>query len=397
MKFNFDEIVERKGTYSLKWDAGDLLKAGGLAHDFNADTLPVFIADMDFACPPCIVDALHKAVDKRIYGYTSETSLPHYANAVMHWFKTRFDWQFKKEDIIYVDGTVEALKFAIRAYSEKGDGIMITRPVYGPFTSAIEGEKRIVVNSNLINTNGYYTMDFEDIAKKAREQNVKMFILCSPHNPVGRVWEKQELLKLVEICEENNIILISDEVHCDLIRKGEKHYPISTIAKNKKNIVTLTAINKTFNTAGLKCTNAIIEDEQLRNKFQNVIDHLMPSPFAIAALVAGYTDGEQWLSELNDYLDANIDFAIEFIEKHMPKVKVYRPQGTYVLWMDMRAYNMSEQELFKRIYADANLILESGTIFDADGGEGFQRICLSAPKATVQKALERMALHLNKE
>ncbi len=396
MTFNFDEIIQRKGTYSFKWDAGKELKELGLAANFDSETLPVFIADMDFACPPCIVSALHEAVDRRIYGYTSETSLPHYSNAVMNWFKGRFNWAFNKEDIVYVDGTVEALKFAIRAYSEKGDGVMITRPVYGPFTSVIKGEKRRVVNSNLINTDGYYTMDFDDIAKKASDSDVKMFILCSPHNPCGRVWQKEELLKLVQICEENNIILISDEVHCDLIRKGERHYPISTIAQNKENIVTLTAINKTFNTAGLMCTNAIIENENLRNKFKEATGHIMPSPFAIAALIAGYSEAEEWLSQLNEYIDANIDFALEFIKENMPKVKAWRPQGTYVLWMDMRAYNMSDEELFERIYNDANVILEQGTIFDEENGAGFQRICLSSPRAIIKQALERIAASLNR-
>ncbi len=394
MKYNFDEYIERRGTYSIKWDGGDLLKQAGLAPNFNSETIPVFTADMDFACPPPIVEALHKTVDNRIFGYTSESCLPHYANAVKHWFKSRFNWQFNSEDILYVNGTVEAVKIAIEAYSKKGEGVIITRPIYGPFTSCIEFLQRKVVNSQLNCENGYYTMNFEDIEQKAKQPENKMFILCSPHNPTGRVWKKEELIRLSDICKANGVLLVSDEVHCDLIRKEHTHYPLLNISEHSDNIVMLTAINKTFNTAGLKCTNAIITDEKLRQTYAKTLNMVMPGPFGIAAVQAGYNECEEWVNQLNEYLDANIDFALDFIAKNMPNVKAYRPEGTYVLWMDMRELNLSDEEIFERIYNKANVILEPGVMFDPENGMGFQRICLSSPRALLKQAFERIKHHL---
>ncbi len=395
MKYNFDEIVDRRGTYSVKWDGGELLKQLGMAVRFDEETLPLFTADMDFPCPQPVVDALHRVADNRIYGYTIHSCLPDYTEAVVNWFKRRFNWEFNSSDVMYVDGTVEAIKVAIEAYTEKGDGVMITRPVYGPFTGSIEGMGRVVVNSQLINDNGYYTMDFADIEAKAKDPSVKLFIHCSPHNPSGRVWTKEESQTLARICRENDVILVSDEVHCDLIREGVTHYPLSVVVEDKSNIVMLTAINKTFNTAGLKCSNAIIEDEELRKKYNKALGMKMPNPFSIAAVVAAYNEGEEWLSQLNEYIDGNIDWAISFLAEHMPKVKVWRPEGTYVLWMDMREYGMTDEQIVDNIYNKANVILEGGKLFDPEL-KGYQRICLSSPRPLIREAFYKIALYMNK-
>ena len=390
MKYNFDEHVERRGTYSMKWDGGPLMKEFGMDLDFNDKTLPIFTADMDFACPQPVIDALHKVVDQRIFGYTSEKCLPEYNNAVIRWFRDKHDWQIEPEQILYVDGTVEGLRICVQAFSKPGDGVLITRPVYGPFTSAVEGAGRKVVNSDLLEENGYYTMDFEDIAQKAKDPNVTMFILCSPHNPTGRVWKKEELQKLAQICLENDVILVSDEVHCDLIRQENKHYPVAAVA-DPKNIVMLTAINKTFNTAGLKCSNAVIADPDLRAKYKKAAGMKMPTPFTVAALVAAYNEGDEWLEQVNEYITGNIDWVLGFMKEHMPKVKCRRPEGTYVLWMDFRDYGLSAQQIHDKIYKNANVILEGGSMFDPDKGDGFERVCLSSPRPLIQEAFQRIA------
>lgn len=390
MKYNFDEYVERRGTYSMKWDAGEMIQRMGLTKTFDENTIPIFTADMDFPCPQPVIDALHKVVDQRIFGYTSQSALPDYNNAIIRWFRDRHQWEIDPEWISYVDGTVTGVNVAIRAFSEPGDGVLITRPIYGPFTSAIEGNGRRVVNSQLLEKDGYYTMDFADIEAKAKDPSVKIFILCSPHNPSGRVWTKEELQTLADICQRNDVVLVSDEVHCDLIRRGNKHYPVAAVADNQ-NIVMLTALNKTFNTAGLKCSNAIIANPDLRARYKKALGFKTASPFTIAALVAAYTQGDEWLEQIIDYIDGNIDWAIAFLKEHMPKVKCRRPEGTYVLWMDFRDYGLTPEEIHEKIYEKANVLLEGGKMFDPDQGAGYERVCLSSPRPLLEEAFTRIA------
>ena len=390
MKYNFDEYVERRGTYSMKWDAGEMIQRMGLTKTFDENTIPIFTADMDFPCPQPVIDALHKVVDQRIFGYTSQNALPDYNNAIIRWFRDRHQWEIDPEWISYVDGTVTGVNVAIRAFSEPGDGVLITRPIYGPFTSAIVNNGRRVVNSQLLEKDGYYTMDFADIEAKAKDPSVKIFILCSPHNPSGRVWTKEELQTLADICQRNDVVLVSDEVQCDLIRRGNKHYPIAAVADNQ-NIVMLTALNKTFNTAGLKCSNAIIANPDLRAKYKKAGGHKSASPFTIAALVAAYTQGDEWLEQIIDYIDGNIDWAIDFLHTHMPKVKCRRPEGTYVLWMDFRDYGLTPEEIHEKIYEKANVLLEGGKMFDPDQGAGYERVCLSSPRPLLEEAFTRIA------
>ena len=390
MKYNFDEYVERRGTYSMKWDAGEMIQRMGLTKTFDENTIPIFTADMDFPCPQPVIDALHKVVDQRIFGYTSQNALPDYNNAIIRWFRDRHQWEIDPEWISYVDGTVTGVNVAIRAFSEPGDGVLITRPIYGPFTSAIVNNGRRVVNSQLLEKDGYYTMDFADIEAKAKDPSVKIFILCSPHNPSGRVWTKEELQTLADICQRNDVVLVSDEVHCDLIRRGNKHYPIAAVADNQ-NIVMLTALNKTFNTAGLKCSNAIIANPDLRARYKKAGGHKSASPFTIAALVAAYTQGDEWLEQIIDYIDGNIDWAIDFLHTHMPKVKCRRPEGTYVLWMDFRDYGLTPEEIHEKIYEKANVLLEGGKMFDPDQGAGYERVCLSSPRPLLEEAFTRIA------
>ncbi len=390
MEYNFDEIIERRNTGSIKWDFGEMLIQMGFAERFDEDTLPLFTADMDFAVPPCIVDAMHRVADTRIYGYTMP--VPEYYDAIIQWFKRRHDWDISREEIVYSPGTVHALGVAVRAYTNPGDGVIIQRPVYYPFTSAIEDNGRVVVNSQMkIDEKGYYTPDLKDFAQKAADPENKLFILCNPHNPSGRIFSNQDLQTLAKICEENSVIIVADEIHGDLIRQNATFTPIVKIADSADHIVTCTAINKTFNVAGLHASNIIIKNPKLRATFTKELGMVLPTPFTYNAVIAAYTEGAEWLEQLKSYLDGTIDWVMTFCKENLPKMQCVRPEGTYIFWMDFRAYGLTAEELRKKIYVDANVILESGTIFDPDRGAGFERICLSSPRPLIKEAFRRIA------
>jgi cysteine-S-conjugate beta-lyase len=387
--YNFDEIVNRRGTYSIKWDGGKLLKEMGFADRYDEDTLPLFTADMDLPVPQPLIDALHKTVDHRIFGYSIFPD--EYYEAIQHWFKKRHDWEIKREEIVYSPGTVYALNMAVKAFTEPGDGIIIQRPVYPPFTSAVEGNNRKLVNNPLKpDDDGYYSIDFEDFEAKAKDENTKMFILCNPHNPTGKVYTKEELAKLSSICAENNVLIIADEIHGDLIRRGKTFYPIVKASDSDKHIVTFTAINKTFNLAGLHCTNLVIPNSELRETFVKVMGNHLASPFTIAALISVYNDGEEWLEQLIDYIDGTMEFVKSFLAERMPKVKAIIPEGTYVMWLDFSGYGLSPKEVHERIYNKANVLLEDGKMFGEEGLQ-YQRICLPSPRPMIKEAFERIA------
>jgi len=389
MKYNFDEIVNRRGTYSVKWDGGDLIKTMGLTDRYDEETLPLFTADMDLPVPEPLLEALHKTVDHRIFGYTIFP--PEYYEAIQHWFKKRHDWEIEKEDIVYCPGTVYATNIAVKALTNPGDGIIIQRPVYPPFTRAIVENDRTLLNNKLIcDEDGYYTIDFEDFEAKAKDEKTKMFILCNPHNPTGRIFNNEELKKLSDICSKYNVIIVADEIHGDIIRRNQTFTPIVKIADKPDNIITFTAINKTFNLAGLHCTNVIISNPDLRKKFSDAIGMKSASPFTVSALISVYRDGEEWLEQLKDYLDGTIAWVEQFLKERMPKVKVRIPEGTYVMWMDFSGYGISPKEVHERIYDRANVLLEDGVMFGEEGLE-YQRICIPSPRPMIKEAFERMA------
>lgn len=389
MNYNFDEIINRRGTYSLKWDGEELIKQFGLTERYDEDTIPLFTADMDLPVPQPLVDALHKTVDHRIYGYSVFPD--EYFDAIQAWMQKRHDWTIEKEHIVYSPGTVHALSIAVKAFTNAEDGIMIQRPVYPPFTSVIEGNNRHVVNNALKkDDDGYYSIDFEDFEAKAQDDNTKMFILCNPHNPTGRNFNEDELKKMATICHKHNVLIVADEIHGDLLRRGEKFVPMAKVAEHKDHIITCTAINKTFNVAGLHCTNVIISDEELRTKFSTEMGMQLASPFAIAALIAVYNEGEDWLEQLKDYVDGTMTYIKEFLADNMPEVNVAIPEGTYIMWLDFSGYGISAKEIHDRIYNKANVLLEDGSMFGEEG-EFFQRICTPSPRPLIQEALERIA------
>ena len=389
MKYNFDEIVNRRGTYSIKWDGGDMIKKFGLTERYDEETIPLFTADMDLPVPQPLIDALHKTVDHRIFGYSIFPD--EYFEAIQHWFKKRHDWDIKKEEIIYSPGTVHALNIAVRAFTNPGEGIIIQRPVYPPFTAAIKANGRELLNNALkSDEDGYYHIDFDDFEAKAKDENTKMFILCNPHNPTGRIFTKDELQRISDICEANNVLIVADEIHGDLVRQNQTFIPIAKVAENTEHIVSFTAINKTFNLAGLHCTNVIITNPKLHKTFTSVMGNHLPSPFTVSALISVYHDGEEWLEQLKEYIDGTMEWAVQFLSERMPKVKVRIPEGTYIMWMDFGGYGLTPEEVHNRIYNKANVILEDGKLFGEEGLH-YQRICIPSPRPMIKEAFERIA------
>ena len=389
MKYNFDEIVNRRGTYSIKWDGGKFIKASGLTTRYDEETIPLFTADMDLPVPQPLIDALHKTVDHRIFGYSIFPD--EYYEAIQHWFKMRHDWDIQKEEIIYSPGTVHALNIAVQAFSKPDEGIIIQRPVYPPFTSAIEANHREVINNALIcDDEGFYHIDFEDFEEKAKQEKTKMFILCNPHNPTGRIFNRDELRKLADICAKHDVLIVADEIHGDLIRRNQTFIPIVKAAGKVDHIITFTAINKTFNVAGLHCTNVIISNPELRKTMSQVMGMHLPSPFTVAALIAVYNEGEDWLEQLKEYIDGTMDWVGKFLAEKMPKVKVRIPEGIYIMWMDFSEYGLTPDEVHDRIYNKANVLLEDGKMFGEEG-LSYQRICIPSPRSIIKEAFERIA------
>lgn len=394
MLYNFDEPVDRHGTWSSKWESGQLMKAAGFVDHFDDDTIPLFTADMDFRCPDSVKTAILKLAERNLFGYTTlhPSICPEYYEAVTSWYQKRQGWTFSAEDMVYVNGTIEAMRAVFTTFSEPGDGVLITRPLYGPFTDNILGTNRRVVNSQLVDREGnlYYTVDWEDFERKAADPSVKIFALCSPHNPCGRIWTDEELVRMYDICTRHHVLVMADEIHGDLTRVGKEFHPIATCVDGK-NLISFTSVNKTFNLAGLQGTNAVITNPALREAYRKTLRWCPPNPFTIAAMTGAYSGGEEWLDQLRIYLDGNIDWALGFMAEHMPKVKCRRPDGTYILWMDFRAYGLTAEEIHKKIYVDANVMLEGGRMFDPDQGNGFERMCVPTRRELLKEAFERIA------
>lgn len=389
MKYDFDQIIDRRGTNSIKWDSGELIKSFGITERFDEETISLFVADMDFACAEPIVEAMRRRVETGIFGYSSHIPDKSYFAAIQNWFERRHQWQIAQESIVWSPGTVEAIHHAIHAFTEVGDGVIIQPPVYRPFRSVVAASNRLVINNELINNDGFYYIDFDDFETKAKDPNNKLFILCSPHNPVGRVWTPEELKRMGEICLENGVTLIADEIHGDLVRKEVVHHPIKTIVDDPR-LISCTAINKSFNVAGLHCTNVIVDDEEMRKRFLQAMGMKMPTPFAIDALKAAYDESEDWLDQVNDYITGNFEFLAGFLNEHLPFVKFHVPEGSYLGWLDFRSPQYTPEEVHQKIYIDANVVLEDGEMF-GPGGKGFQRICLPSPRPMIKQALTRIA------
>jgi len=383
MKYNFDRIIDRKNTNCFKWDYTKQIFD-------KEDVIPLWVADMDFAAPDAVVQKLIKRAEHGIFGYSFEPE--EYYKVFIEWLEKRHNWKIKKEWIINATGIVPAINFAIQCFTEPGDNILVQTPVYFPFFESIKKNERKVVNSQLRLTGTRYEIDFEDLEKKLKN-DVKIMLFCSPHNPVGRVWSQEELQKIGNLCLQNNVLLISDEIHADLILNNNKHIPISSLSAEIQDItISMYAPSKTFNVAGLSTCSIIIPNSGIRKKYKKFMDKLglhLLNNFGIDAFIAAYKDGEEWLEQLLDYLWKNYEFVQKYLKTNIPQIKAIELEGTYLMWLDCRELKLKQKELIELFVNKAGLGLNNGTVFGA-GGYGFMRLNIGCSIKLLEKALEQL-------
>lgn len=385
MKYNFDEVIDRKNTDSMKWSASYLER-----HFGSADCVPLWVADMDFRTAQPVIDAVTERAGHGIYGYALAGD--EFYEAVINWQKRRNGWEVKKEWIVFSPGVVPALWHIVRTFCSPGEKVILQSPVYYPFYKVIEDNGCQVINNRLINNGGRYEMNFEELERQAEDSSVKMMILCSPHNPVGRVWTKEELRRVSEICFANDVLLVSDEIHSDLVFRPNVHTPAASLSEElMMNTITCMAPSKTFNLAGVQVSDVIVPDRRLRRRLAGSLKSagVMPNVFGLAAQTAAYNEGEEWLEQLLEYLAGNLDFMENFITSELPEVKFRRPEGTYLAWLDFSGYGFTSEELQNRMKNKAGVALDDGYIF-GDGGEPCQRINFACPRSVLIKAMERL-------
>ena len=385
MPINFDEIIDRRNTSCLKYDFA-------AERGYPTDILPFWVADMDFRTLTPVIDALKARATHGIFGYTQVKD--DYFTVLQNWFRTRHDWIVERSDLIITPGVVFAIANAIRAFTKKGESILIQQPVYYPFANMIRQNERVLVDSPLRLIEGHYEIDFEDFEQKVIEHSVKLFILCSPHNPVGRVWTRAELEQLAAICLRHNVIVVADEIHEEFVRPGFRHIPFASLSEEAAAItVTCTSPSKTFNLAGLQISNIFIRNAQLRRRFKEELGRTgydEPNTLGLTGAKAAYEHGAEWLTQLLAYIEENYARTKSFLAAHLPKVKIIEPEGTYLLWLDFSAYGLTDEALNEKIIRDAHLWLDDGPIFGA-GGSGFQRINTACPWATLETGLQNLA------
>lgn len=391
MKLDLNNVIDRNNTNCAKWDFNK--------ENFGVDdVLPMWVADMDFPAPPAVTEALRKRAEHPVYGYSRRDD--EYYDSVIYWMKKRHQWEIKKEWIMYMPGIVPAINLFIQTYSNPGDKIIIQPPVYHPFARAIRNNGRQIVNNPLVIKNERYYMDFEDLEKKVNDSRVKMLILCSPHNPVGRVWTKDELIKLGKFCFERNILIVSDEIHSDLIFRGHQHIPLASISPElEQSSIVCNAPSKTFNLAGLQVSNVIIPNEFLRNTFATtLINHSIedPSCFAIPALKAAYQHGDEWLDAVMDYVEDNYQFLTEYVRANLPQIRVMKMEGTYLAWLDFSTLGMEPDEEKEFLLKKAKVAFNEGSMFGIEG-KGFERINIACPRSILKKGLDRIKKALDQK
>jgi len=391
MKYNFDEIIDRAKYHSAKWD--ELETTFGV---IPKDVLPMWIADMEFRSPQPVIEAIKKANEHGIYGYTSRPLS--YYQAIIDWMEKRHNWKIKKDWIAYSPGVVPALSLIIKAFCQPGDKVIVQPPVYYPFFRVIENNGCHIVNNPLKFNNKKYFIDWEDLERKVDDPRVKILIFCSPHNPVGRVWQKEELIILGEICLKHNIIVVSDEIHADILFKGYRHIPFASISPAfAHNSVTCTAPSKTFNLAGLQTSSIIIPNKKYYKIYENILDGLAldeNNVFGLVALEAAYRDGEEWLEQLLSYLNENLKFLMKYFKERIPKIKVIKPEGTYLVWLDCRQLGFNAKDLNNFMIKKARVALDNGYWFGAEG-KGFMRINIACPRSFLEECLKRIEKAVN--
>ncbi|MDR1550171.1 MAG: pyridoxal phosphate-dependent aminotransferase [Hungatella sp.] len=381
VKIDFDEVIDRKNTNSVKYDFA-------VRRGKPENLLPLWVADMDFKISGKVLDALHERIDHGIFGYSEVQE--EYFEAIRDWMEKKHHWNVESRWLVKTPGVVFALAMAVQAFTDPGDGVMIQQPVYYPFSEVIEDNDRVIVDNTLyLGEDGRYHIDFEDFEKKAEEFHVKLFLLCNPHNPVGRVWSLEELEKLGEICIRRDILVVSDEIHQDFVFEG-KHLVFASLSEEVKNrTITCTSPSKTFNLAGLQISNIFIANQKLRRRFRRQVaaaGYSQLNTLGLTACEAAYRHGEEWHEQLMVYLRANITYVREFIKEKIPRVKLIEPEGTYLVWLDFRELGLTEEEREDLIIKKAGLWLDSGAMF-GPVGEGFERINIACPRSILEQAL----------
>lgn len=386
MKYNFETAPDRRGTGAFKWNSMYEAKP-----DVSDGVIPFSVADMEFQNPQPLLDGMAKYVSQAVYGYTGPTHA--YYESVINYMKRRHNWDIQKDWIITTPGVVPALNELVKAFSEPGDGVIITRPVYYPFSMAIENSGRKLVNVSLINRDGHYEMDFEGLEKAAKDPSTKLMILCSPHNPIGRVWTEDELRKLASICNSNGVMILSDEIHFDFVFPGHKHTVLATLSDEiAQNNIFCTASSKTFNLGGVQVSNIIIPNPKLReryNEYHKSMGMLSLNMFAYKIGELVYNTCGDWFEELMQVLDTNRKLVEQYITTYLPQIKVIPLEGTYLQWLDCRALGMSGKELESFMQEKAELFFDEGYIFGEEG-DGFERWNLACPTKYIQEGLERL-------
>ncbi|MBN2763479.1 MAG: PatB family C-S lyase [Bacteroidales bacterium] len=391
MKYNFDELIQREETNCEKYDHRQKIFG-------RRDVIPMWVADMDFKTPDFILNAIKNRLRHEVLGYTFIPGS--FYDAVMSWNMRRHGWQTKREWISFSPGVVPALNMLVMALTEAGDKIIVQPPVYFPFFSAVRNHGRIMVSNPLACEGGRYVMNFSQLVSSI-DNRVKMIILCNPHNPTGNVWEKEILLRLADLCLKNNIIILSDEIHCDLVYPGYKHIPMASLSDETAGLtVTCMAPSKTFNMAGMSTSYLIIPNPEIKKKYDDLLNHIHVGAgniFGFSALEAAYNEGEEWPAQLMEYVEGNLKFMTDFFRSEIPRIKVIKPDATYMVWLDCRELGLNSNDLRDFMISKAGLGLSDGPLFGPEG-EGFQRINIACPRSLLEKALYQLrdAVHQEK-
>ncbi len=380
MKYDFDERVPRRGTNSYKWDTVK-----------DEDVLPMWVADMDFRTAPAIVGALQKRVEHGIFGYTKVP--PAYYEAVVNWFRRRHAWLIEKEWIVYTTGVVPAISAIVKALTVPGDRVLVQTPVYNCFFSSIRNNGCEAVANPLIYANGTYRIDYDDLERKAADPKVKLLLLCNPHNPVGRVWTRQELRRIGEICIRNRVLVVADEIHCELVFSGHVYIPFASISEDfREHSVTCISPSKAFNLAGLQIANIVAADTDIRMKIDkaiNINEVCDVNPFGVEALIAAYNRGEDWLEELKHYLSVNYNYLRAYFDEYLPEFPVVMLEGTYLVWVDCRGVGLSSREITDILLEKEKVRVNPGSLY-GEAGEGFIRLNIACPREKLIEGLNRL-------
>lgn len=380
-KYDFDKLTERRGTNSYKWDS-----------PVDADVLPMWVADMDFEVAPAITKALQERVAQGIFGYTMVPDS--YYEAIVGWFKRRHGWTLERDRILYTTGVVPAVSCALKALTLPGEKVLVQTPAYNCFFSSIANSGCQLAENELVYEGGTYHVDFDDFERKCADEKTTVFLLCNPHNPAGRVWKRKELERMNDICLKHGVKVVADEIHCELVMPGFRFVPFASVsAACRDNCVVLNSPSKAFNIAGLQIANIICADAAVRRRIDravNINEVCAVNPFGVLALQAAYTAGEEWLDELNAYIHGNYELVKDFVAKEMPKLKVVRMEGTYLVWLDVMGLESTSDELTDKLLKEAKVMVNSGTMYGRRAGEGFIRLNIACPRARLLEGLKRM-------